>query len=111
MFWSWHSGYIMLKLEGTSPVVTSSGNIFMLHSGGFTGAQSVLKTITLEFPAAITVGRTESHIHLEADVLELFRSPDTWDLSKTSVIMGAGADAKRFADNYADMFRITAAGN
>lgn len=111
MFWSWHSGYIMLKLEGTSPVVTASGKMFMLHAGGFSGVNNVLRTITLEFLAPVTVNNNEVHIHLEADVLEALRTPNTWDLSKNPVIMAAGPEAVKFADNYADMFRITAAGN
>ena len=35
MFWSWSTGYIMLKAEGTSP--NSGTGSFSFHLGGFSG--------------------------------------------------------------------------
>ena len=31
MFWTWNSGYIFLKMEGTSPVIPNTGHNFTFH--------------------------------------------------------------------------------
>jgi hypothetical protein len=110
MFWSWSSGYIMLKLEGTSPQSTQAGNILRIHVGGFSGANNTVKTVSIDFPNTITVNANENHIHLSADVAKLFGPSNITSFASTSVIHMAGADAKKIADNYASMFSVTAAG-
>lgn len=47
MFWSWNTGYIMIKAEGTSP--QSSSGSFSYHLGGFSGSNNIvtLKTDAL----------------------------------------------------------------
>ena len=111
MFWSWNTGYIMLKFEGTSPQAPTTGGMLMMHAGGFSGNNSVLKTVTLTFDNPIEV--TESgvpHIHLQADVLALFKSPNKISFATMNTIHMPGTDAKNFADNYAHMFTVTYAG-
>ncbi len=111
MFWSWTTGYIMLKFEGSSPQCPQPNGAITLHSGGFTGVYNVLKTVTLNFPTPITVGSiAENHIHIKADVLALFKSPNVINFATLNVIHAPGADAKLFADNYANMFNVTYAG-
>lgn len=110
MFWSWTTGYIMFKIEGVSPQSTQSGNIFMLHAGGFKGENNVLRTITLNFPNAITVNGDVNHIHLTANAQKALGSPNPISFATTSVIMSAGANAKALADNYQNMFSINFAG-
>ncbi|PZF72882.1 MbnP family protein [Taibaiella soli] len=110
MFWSWNTGYIMLKFEGNSPKSTQPDGKLMFHCGGFSGANSVLKTITLNFPQAIQVNTSTPHVHLQADVLQLFNSPNKIDFSNLMIIHMPGADAKSISDNYANMFTITYAG-
>lgn len=110
-FWDWNTGYIMLKFEGTSPKATTTGKKIMLHSGGFSGVNNVLKTVTLDMPNEIKVTKaTANHIHFTADVQKLFKSPNVIDFSATQTIMMPGAEAKKLADNYANMFTITYAG-
>ncbi len=48
MFWTWNSGYIMLKAEGASP--QSSTGLFSYHLGGFTGDHKAVSTRVLSFP-------------------------------------------------------------
>lgn len=35
MYWTWHSGYIQLKIEGRSPRCTAADKKFQYHLGGF----------------------------------------------------------------------------
>jgi len=110
MFWDWNTGYIMMKFEGTSPQAKTTNGVLQLHLGGFSGANSVVKTVTLSFDEPIQVGGNTPHVHLTADVLALFKSPNKIDFSNTATIMTPGAAAKKIADNYANMFTITYAG-
>lgn len=110
MFWSWSTGYIMLKLEGTSPQSTQAGNMYQLHGGGFKGTNSVLRTITLNLPQELVVNGNENHIHISADVRKTLGGSNPINFANTSVIMSAGASAKAFADNYQNMFTVTASG-
>jgi plastocyanin len=48
MYWSWNSGYIFFKIEGTSPQSTEMGNMFMYHIGGFGGYSSAMALTILE---------------------------------------------------------------
>jgi len=49
MFWTWNSGYVMAKMEGNSPQSNQAGQKIEYHIGGFKGANSVLKMISLPF--------------------------------------------------------------
>ncbi len=49
MFWSWNSGYIFTKAEGTSP--QASAGSFSYHLGGFTGANNIVTPKTASFGA------------------------------------------------------------
>lgn len=112
MFWSWSTGYIMLKLEGVSPQSTQSDKTFVLHAGGFSGANSVVRTITLNLPNTLVVKSDSStHMHIAADVLKTLKAPNIIDFSTTNVIHMPGASAKRLADNYANMFTVTEVGH
>lgn len=108
MFWSWNTGYIMLKLEGNSPKSTQANGEFFFHCGGFTGVNSVVRVVTLNLSQTITVTKSGiNHIHLTSDVLQLVKSVD---FSTLNVIHMPGPDAKMLADNYSTMFTITYAG-
>lgn len=105
MFWSWNTGYVMLKLEGTSPQSSASQNSILYHIGGFTGTNNVLKTITpnLQGNTIVINSTTTPEIHLITDVLEMFKTPTLMDFSVTNGIHMPGTAAKTVADNYVDM--------
>jgi hypothetical protein len=108
MFWSWSSGYIMVKFEGTSPQSSASQNAVMYHIGGFTGTNNVLKTITPDLHGhSIDISTTSTpQMHLMTDVLEMFKTPTLMDFSVINGIHMPGANAKTVADNYADMITV-----
>lgn len=106
-FWSWNSGYIMAKLEGTSPQSTATGNMLMFHVGGFHGANSTLKTVTLPLttPAIVSSSKTPQ-VLLKADLAEWF-APNSVSFATLHTVHMPGANAKKIADNYANMFSIS----
>jgi len=72
MFWSWSSGYIMIKAEGTYP----SGN-FVYHLGGFSGEHSAITPKTIAFPNGeiMQVNANASPvIHVLANPAKLFHT-------------------------------------
>jgi hypothetical protein len=109
MFWSWSSGYIMAKVEGVSPQSTASANKLTFHIGGFSGPNSVLKTISPVFPGTDVASVSSTvipKIHLKTDVAEWFETPSAVDFSTLNTVHMPGVSAKTIADNYADMFRV-----
>lgn len=109
MFWTWTTGYIMAKMEGTSPVSTQPNNKIEYHIGGFSGSNSVLKTINLTAPAGKFVDVREgmtSEIIIVADLDKWWQNPNTINFVTMPVVTTPGTQAKQISDNYAGMFSI-----
>lgn len=105
MFWSWSSGYIMVKMEGTS-TTSPSGNL-KFHVGGFEGANNVLKTVTIVLPEELIVeSKFTSMIHMACDLNQMFSSPMNISFATMYDIHMPGSMANTIADNYADMFSV-----
>lgn len=112
MYWMWNSGYIFVKVEGTSPASTQEGNQFFYHIGGFGGYSSPtinnIKNISLtsSMNEKASVSK-DSHpeVHIYADVLEVFKTPNVLSVAEHSNVMFAPFSTS-IAANYADMFKI-----
>ncbi len=106
MFWTWNSGYIFLKLEGTSPAISTSN--FTYHIGGFQGAIVNYKEVELDFDGDIlTLNYNNApEIHFVVDVLEIFKNPTTIDIGTfPATVMAPNASAATLATNYSDMIK------
>lgn len=104
MFWTWNSGYIFLKMEGTS--TSASGNDLTFHIGGFNAPNNTIRTCNRNFPTNLTVKNTNvSKVKMKTDVLEMFTSPQNIDFSTFSFTMG-GPTSVTVADNYTDMISV-----
>lgn len=98
MFWSWNSGYIMVKAEGTSP--NSGSGSFAFHLGGFMGTNNVVTTNSVNFTGnslTITGGKT-SEVHMIVNPAKLWHS--SAPLATSSSIMMPGATAKTMATDF-----------
>lgn len=49
MFWSWNTGYIFIKAEGTSPNIDAANQSFAFHLAGFSGQYAIVTSRTFEF--------------------------------------------------------------
>lgn len=112
MYWSWNSGYIFFKFEGTSPQASSTpaGNIFQFHIGGFGGLSAPttnnIRQISLPLTKEISAqNNSPAYIHLEADIFKVFTGINRIKLSETSIIMNP-LKGKAIADNYQNMFSV-----
>ncbi len=103
MFWTWNSGYVMAKLEGTSASAATGGHLFTFDIGGFRTGNSVLKTIDFKIPKA---GKTIQEINIVADINQWFKNKSEIRIAETPVCHGPGALAMKIADNYSTMFSI-----
>ena len=107
MFWDWNTGYIMAMMEGSSPLSPVANNRLMFHMGGFQGRHSVLRTVALDLPSPVIIGKGKTtELHINADLRQWFSSPIDIRFAATPVAMD-GADAAQIADNYMDMFTVT----
>lgn len=113
MFWSWNTGYIMAKLEGTSPKSSQAGK-FEYHIGGFSGAENVIKKVDLLFPFQNNLELKpggESRMFIHCDANDWF--VNTWDIKIADhpVINSPGPLATQVAENYSKMFTIDSVSN
>jgi hypothetical protein len=108
MFWTWSSGYIMAKMEGTSPQSSASGNNLKFHIGGFSGSNNTLKTVSPSFggETANVTSSFNPSIHMSNNLIEWFQTPTPINFSTTNTVHMPGAAAKSIANNYADMFSV-----
>lgn len=104
MFWSWNSGYIMLKAEGTSP--NSTSNAFSFHLGGFAGANSVVTKRSHNFVGnSLSVsGNGNCQIQLSAKPENLWLTSPSVSTVSTTHMPGAGA--KAMALNFYNSFEF-----
>lgn len=75
MFWSWNTGYIMLKAEGSS-----QAGMFAYHLGGFSGPNKAVNEKSLGFPVDQNLNvRSDAApvVHLKANVAKLFHTAGT----------------------------------
>ncbi|MFT3826882.1 MAG: hypothetical protein QM731_23360 [Chitinophagaceae bacterium] len=110
MFWTWSTGYIMAKLEGTSPSSTAAGQMFEYHIGGFKQGESALRKVTLLMPFSEIMdlkGGKTAQIDIVADVNAWFYNPHDVKISVNPTCMTPGTLATQIAENYSKMFTIT----
>ena len=111
MFWTWNSGYVMEKLEGTSPQSKVVNNKIEYHIGGFSGENSTLKYITLSMPPGkflkIKKGK-KSVVIINADINKFWQGDTSIKITDTPVCNSPGVLAKQIADNFCRIFNVAA---
>lgn len=95
MYWTWQSGYINMKLEGTSAISPAPRHAYTLHLGGYSGTNASLQKIVL--PAQLT----SQHITIRFDLDKFFNQVD---LAGTHTIMSPGARAVELSKTAASCF-------
>lgn len=109
MFWTWNSGYIFVKLEGTSPQSTATGNTITFHIGGVIDPNNTIRTFTTEINAANPLRvRTDGkpNMHFKVNAAALFTGKTDVSFATLNMTMG-GANSVIVANNYANgLFRL-----
>lgn len=109
MFWTWSTGYIMAKIEGTSPQSPDLGNVIEFHIGGFSGVNNVLRTTTVSFglDTAKVSATVTPLVYMSSNLAEWFASPNMIDFSLVNIVTIPGPRASSIATNYMDMFSVS----
>ena len=114
MYWAWNSGYIFVKLEGTSSKGNPVNNKFYYHIGLFGGYNErtvnntrVVKVDFGDLKAPVT-STSSPEVHLLVDVLKVFEGPGTILSIEdyNSVMGGQQQKSQEIANNYANMFTL-----
>lgn len=107
MFWAWNTGYIFLKLEGTSEASTAQSGIFEYHIGGFKEPANAIRKISLEIePLTFSEEVPEAKIiFIKADISQILKQPVSIDFSAMPVVTDM-TNAELVATNYSDMFSM-----
>ncbi len=108
MYWDWNSGFIAVKVEGTSPQSGSGTKSITFHIGGYGGVNKAQRPVSLSFGAVTADVSTAVTplVHLSVDVLEFFKTPNTVKFATDYFQMATGSGAKKYADNYANMIEF-----
>ncbi len=106
MFWTWSTGYIMFKLEGTSPQSNIIDNKFEYHIGGSNGNNNVLRRVELPLQSLKIKKGNHAEIVITAHIDKLWQSVNNLKISETPVCTSAGKMAAAIADNYSKIFSI-----
>ena len=105
MFWVWNTGYIMAKLEGTSPQSKAPARQYSYDVGGFKRGEDATRNITLSLPKKLN--RQISNITITADANKWFSGENNIKISEQPMCHQPGKLAMQIADNYAAMFSIS----
>lgn len=109
MFWTWNSGYIFVKFEGTSPQSTAANNNLTFHIGGVLDPNNTIRTYSTEINSANPLRiRKDSKpdMHFIVNAASLFTGTTDVSFATLNFTMG-GANSVIVANNYAKgLFRL-----
>jgi len=103
MAWDWNTGYKFLSLEGRYFPTNAPAKGLLMHIGENENYKTI--TLSLNKPIEVATGKT-STITIQTDIAQLFKSPNLINFANTNQVMG-GEDAKKIAQNYTTMFRVS----
>jgi len=115
MFWTWRTGYVMAKLEGSSPLSHLPQHRIEYHIGGFEGIHKVIRTLHLGFPpgtpdlpgaSLVLKEGSVTEVLITADCNAWFRGAHEIRIAATPSCSEPGILAREFSGNYAKMFQV-----
>ncbi len=106
MFWIWNTGYIMAKLEGSSPASKAPAKQYSYDIGGYKAGENVIQPISLSLPP--TINQPVTSFIISADVSKWFYGKNDIRISEQPMCHSPGKLAMQIAANYADMFSFRA---
>ena len=96
MYWTWQSGYINFKLEGTASHCPARNHKFYWHIGGYLEPFSAMRVIALNC-------NSDSSDKIVIQLDDLF---EAIDVSKTYQVMSPNEKAIQIADFFPKIFKI-----
>ncbi|MAZ36592.1 MAG: hypothetical protein CL842_03985 [Crocinitomicaceae bacterium] len=93
MYWTWQSGYINFKLEGTSSLSPARKNKFYWHIGGYSPPFNTLRQVALKANGKVSIQLEK--LFEEIEILEDYQ------------VMSPNDDAVQIADKLVFLFNTT----
>ena len=93
MYWTWQSGYINFKLEGTSSLSSARKNKFYWHIGGYSTPFNTLRHVAL---------KTNGEV-----IIQLKKLFEKIDISAQNQVMSPNDNAVQIADELVFLFNTT----
>lgn len=108
MYWTWHSGYIFFKLEGTSPASGADLNRIEHHIGGYQGPNKAQTKVTIPLPSPLLLSSAmNSQLNIEVNLDKYWQSASAIKISELPLVMTPGETARKCAANLAHLFSIS----
>ena len=108
MFWTWNTGYVIFKLEGTSPDSNADLNRIEHHVGGYRFGNNVSTDISLKIkPNMLIIKKgkvTEIVIYVDMD--KYWSSVNNISIAADPLCTLPGELAKKIAANFPDLFSV-----
>jgi hypothetical protein len=103
MFWSWNTGYIFIKAEGTAP--SNGDSDFRYHLGGIEAPNKAFMTRELAFNTNVTIGAEQgATVQLLSNPARLFHTYGS--VTNGAMIMMPNANAAQMASDFNTWIRI-----
>ena len=102
MFWTWNSGYVNFKLEGSSPVSVADLGRIEQHIGGFKGTGKTMRTVNLK----VNCRPFPVRIYVNVDINKYWNGVNRFKIKNDPVLVTPGKEASLHADNFPGMFSI-----
>jgi hypothetical protein len=104
MFWTWNTGYIFIKAEGTSPQASATQNTFTFHLAGFSGVNKISMTNQYEFNGEkINVTQTKTpKIRFKSPINTLWKNAQS--VAFESNLQATGSIAKSMSKEFYSSF-------
>ena len=107
MFWTWNTGYIMFKVEGTSPQNNIADKKFEYHIGGFRGPNNVLRRVELRIAPSLEIKKeSDTELVVEANLSKLWSDKNPFRISEIPICTSEGSTAAKIADNFSKIFEL-----
>lgn len=112
MFWDWNSGYIMARMEGSSPQSGSASKQLAFHIGGYSGKKAGVRDVSLSLPVNMHTHRDHSPlVTLSADLAKWFSGTHAISFATTYNVATVSTASGQISDNYINMLTVTSVVN
>jgi len=105
MFWTWQSGYINFKIEGTFEKCPTRNHEFQFHLGGYLAPFQSVQMVQLSVPKALSSFQKWTNLEIQLDLTPFFENVD-W--AKKYNIMSPCKEAVVLSKTLANSFSIHA---
>lgn len=106
MFWTWNTGYVVFKLEGTSSSSNADRNRIEHHVGGYRFGNNISQFITFNIGEVVLKPDSISEITINVNLDRYWDAVNTIRISEDPICTLPGTLAKKIAANFPAMFTV-----